>query len=85
MSLASGTKVGSYEILTAIGAGGTGEVYRARDAKLGRDVAIRCCRRRSRDAERMARFVPSTKRCGLLGKSPTRWSTRTSARSFIAT
>ncbi len=41
MSLTSGTKLGSYEILAAIGAGGMGEVYRARDNKLEREVAIK--------------------------------------------
>src|ERR1051326_7735999 len=41
MSLPSGTRLGSYEILAAIGAGGMGEVYRARDPKLNRDVAIK--------------------------------------------
>jgi len=40
MPLPSGTKLGAYEILAAIGAGGMGEVYRARDIKLGREVAI---------------------------------------------
>jgi Tol biopolymer transport system component len=41
MPLAAGTRVGGYEIVTLIGAGGMGEVYRARDARLGRDVAIK--------------------------------------------
>jgi hypothetical protein len=41
MSLAAGSRLGSYEILSAIGAGGMGEVYRARDTKLDRDVAIK--------------------------------------------
>lgn len=41
MTLASGAKLGPYEILSPLGAGGMGEVYRARDARLDRDVAIK--------------------------------------------
>jgi hypothetical protein len=43
MALAAGTKLGSYEVLAQIGAGGMGEVYQAHDTKLGRDVT-RCAR-----------------------------------------
>ena len=41
MSLASGSRLGPYEVVSPIGAGGMGEVYRARDTKLGRDVALK--------------------------------------------
>jgi serine/threonine protein kinase len=41
MALASGTKLGDYEIRSLIGEGGMGEVYRTRDPKLGRDVAVK--------------------------------------------
>ena len=46
MSLAPGTRLGPYEIAALIGAGGMGEVYRARDTKLDRDVAIKILPRR---------------------------------------
>jgi serine/threonine protein kinase len=53
----AGTRLGPYEILQPIGAGGMGEVYRARDRKLGRDVAIKILPRAfSEDPERRARF-----------------------------
>ena len=41
MSLSNGTLLGPYEVLAPIGAGGMGEVYRARDTKLGRDIALK--------------------------------------------
>jgi Tol biopolymer transport system component len=57
VSLAAGTKLGPYEILGQIGAGGMGEVYRARDSQLGRDVAIKLVSEAvAKDAESMARF-----------------------------
>ena len=57
MSLTPGTRLGPYEILSPLGAGGMGEVYRARDAKLNRDVAIKVLPEAvAEDAERLARF-----------------------------
>jgi eukaryotic-like serine/threonine-protein kinase len=62
MALTPGTRLGPYEILAAIGAGGLGEVYRARDAKLGRDVAIKVVPEAfARNPERMARFEREAK------------------------
>jgi eukaryotic-like serine/threonine-protein kinase len=57
MALASGTKLGPYEIVSPLGAGGMGEVYRARDARLSRDVAVKVLPAAfSRDPERLRRF-----------------------------
>ena len=57
MTLAAGTKLGPYEIVAPIGAGGMGEVYRARDARLGRDVAVKILPEFfARDPERLRRF-----------------------------
>jgi serine/threonine protein kinase/Tol biopolymer transport system component len=55
--LTAGTRLGPYEIVTPLGAGGMGEVYRARDAKLGRDVALKILPDTvAQDADRVARF-----------------------------
>src|SRR5450755_4127819 len=57
MPLTSGTKLGPYEIRSAIGAGGMGEVYRARDTRLGREVAIKVLPEfLSSDPDRLQRF-----------------------------
>jgi Tol biopolymer transport system component len=57
MTIATGTRLGSYEVVAAIGAGGMGEVYRAHDTKLGRDVAIKVLPANFvNDPERLSRF-----------------------------
>jgi len=57
MSLTTGSRLGAYDIVTQLGAGGMGEVYRAKDTKLGRDVALKILPASfTNDPERVARF-----------------------------
>ena len=65
MTLAAGSKLGPYEIVSPLGAGGMGEVYRARDERLKRDVAIKVLPASySQDAERLRRFEQEAQAAG---------------------
>src|SRR5450432_2989246 len=67
MPLTTGSRLGPYEILAQIGAGGMGEVYRARDARLSRDVAIKVLPASfSADADRLRRFEQEARAAGIL-------------------
>jgi len=67
MSLYSGSRLGPYEILSPLGAGGMGEVYRARDPRLGREVAVKVLPASfSQDADRLRRFEQEARAAGLL-------------------
>src|ERR1700704_1475017 len=62
MTLPAGTRLGPYEILSPLGAGGMGEVYRARDKKLDRDVAIKVLPQSvAADPDALARFEREAK------------------------
>ena len=62
MAIPTGTKLGSYEVTSPIGAGGMGEVYQAHDTKLGRDVAIKVLPDAfAHDPERLSRFQREAK------------------------
>jgi eukaryotic-like serine/threonine-protein kinase len=67
VAIANGTRLGRYEIRAQLGAGGMGEVYRARDEKLNRDVAIKILPAAfSQDAERLLRFEQEAQAAGAL-------------------
>jgi Tol biopolymer transport system component len=67
MTLPAGSKLGPYEILGQIGAGGMGEVYRAKDPRLGREVAIKVLPPSfSQDADRLRRFEQEARAAGVL-------------------
>jgi Tol biopolymer transport system component/predicted Ser/Thr protein kinase len=67
MTLSAGSRLGPYEILSPLGAGGMGEVYRAKDPRLGRDVAIKVLPASfSNDPDRLRRFEHEARAAGLL-------------------
>ncbi len=67
MTLTPGTTLGPYRVLAKIGEGGMGEVYRARDTKLDRDVALKVLPQAfTDDPDRLARFEPEAKVLSLL-------------------
>src|SRR5436309_1640796 len=67
MTIATGTKIGPYEIVGWLGAGGMGEVYRARDPRLGREVAIKLIPESfATDASRLRRFEQEARAVGQL-------------------
>jgi eukaryotic-like serine/threonine-protein kinase len=71
MSLTPGTRLGLYEILAPTGAGGMGEVYRAKDNKLDRDVALKTLPEVfTSDADRLARFRRETQVLASLNHPP---------------
>ena len=67
MTLSAGSRLGPYEILAPLGAGGMGEVYRAKDPRLGREVAIKVLPSSfSADADRLRRFEQEARAAGIL-------------------
>ena len=67
MAIAAGSRLGPYEVIAPLGAGGMGEVYRARDPRLGREVAIKVLPASfSADADRLRRFEQEARAAGLL-------------------
>jgi serine/threonine protein kinase/Tol biopolymer transport system component len=70
MTLSSGTRLGPFEILAPLGAGGMGEVYRARDSRLGRDVAVKVLSSEfAADADRRKRFEQEARSASALNHS----------------
>ena len=80
MSIAPGARLGPYEVLSALGSGGNGEVYHARDPRLGRDVAIKVLPAAfSSDSERL----PSGASIGSAGSSSTQYAVAADGRFLM--
>ncbi len=78
MALAAATKLGPYEVLAPVGEGGMGEVYRARDTRLNRSVAIKVLPQTiAADTDRMHRFEQEARSIAALNH-PTFWRSMTS-------
>jgi serine/threonine protein kinase len=73
MALSAGTRLGPYEILAPLGAGGMGEVHRARDTRLNRDVAVKVMAPHlAHDADGLRRFELEARNAGALNH-PSPW------------
>jgi serine/threonine protein kinase len=69
VTLPAGIRLGPYEILSPLGAGGMGEVYRAKDPRLGREVAVKVLPASfSKDSDRLRRFEHEARAAGLLSR-----------------
>ena len=90
MTISPGTVLGTFEIVSQLGVGGMGEVWGARDSKLGREVAIKVLPEAfANDKDRLARFEREAKTLASLDSSEYRWVSGTSQkpvkRSLFAT
>ena len=88
MPLQLGTRLGNYEVVSELGSGGMGEVYKARDLKLGRDVAIKVLpQEMAADSSRLRRFEQEARAASALNhpKKGTLWLKRTPALTLGST